>query len=114
MLETTSLIAISIDTPSSIQPKTARLIDEVWPVDQTEAVKTKPVDVVPMETHSRVLRDKQRNHKPHQLDAVNVTRKDTVKSNNIPRAVGNGTSWNPCVGGNPSGRPNPHMVILPY
>ncbi|GKE83583.1 hypothetical protein Tco_1557325, partial [Tanacetum coccineum] len=32
----------------------------------------------------RVLRDKQRNHKPHQLDAVDVTGKDTVKSNNIP------------------------------
>nr|GEX12386.1 zinc finger, FYVE/PHD-type [Tanacetum cinerariifolium] len=96
------------------EPKTTRLIDKVWPVDRTEAVKTKPVDVVPMKTHSKVFRDKQTNHKPYQLSIVDVTGKDTVKSNNTPRVVGNGTSGNPCVGWNPPGRPNPHMVILPY
>nr|GEY26567.1 cytochrome P450 93A3-like [Tanacetum cinerariifolium] len=37
------------------EPETARLIDEVWPVDRIEAVNTKPVDVVPMKTHNREL-----------------------------------------------------------
>ncbi|GJS97127.1 zinc finger, FYVE/PHD-type containing protein [Tanacetum coccineum] len=64
------------------EPETARLIDGVWPVDRTEAVKTKPVNEVLVKTDSRVLRDKQKKHRSHQLGAVDVTGKEAVKSSN--------------------------------
>nr|GFC39001.1 hypothetical protein [Tanacetum cinerariifolium] len=82
------------------EPEIARLIDEVWPVDQIEAVKIKHVDVV---NTQRSLEGQIKNHNAHQLGVMDITEKDTIKSNNTPRAVGNGTSRNPCVRGNPSG-----------
>ncbi|GJV75394.1 hypothetical protein Tco_1506978 [Tanacetum coccineum] len=67
------------------EPETTRLIDEVWPVDRTEAVKTKQVDVVPVKTHSRVLRDKQKKITSHINRALWMLPKKTLSNPITPK-----------------------------
>ncbi|KAD3336731.1 hypothetical protein E3N88_32250 [Mikania micrantha] len=56
---------------------TASLTDGFRPVDQAQALKVKLLNAVPVKTDQKILRDKLKNNRPHQVDD---TGKEGVKS----------------------------------
>nr|XP_043609846.1 uncharacterized protein LOC122581665 [Erigeron canadensis] len=62
------------------EPNTASLTEGVWPVNR-EGLKRKLVEV-PVKADGRLLRDKTKSHKPHQVGAMDDAGKEAVISKN--------------------------------
>ncbi|XP_071690075.1 uncharacterized protein [Rutidosis leptorrhynchoides] len=61
---------------------TSSITDGVWPVDQEMIPKHKLLKEVPVKTDGRILRDKMKSFRPHQVDPIQDIGNESVKSKN--------------------------------